>query len=586
MAKVALLIGVGEYGLGLNPLPSAVKDVEAMQRVLQHPEMGQFDQVKALTNPAPQEMQEEIETLFANRNKDDLILLFFSGHGVKDDSSRLYLATTLTKKTPQGELVKSTAVPASFVNDVMRNSRSKRQVVLLDCCFSGAFAEDMRAKDDGTVDVQTQLGGEGRAVLTSSTSTQYSFEQDGSDLSVYSRFLVEGLETGVADLNGDGVISIDELHDYASGKVREAAPAMQPKIYAVEEGFKIRLAKAPISDPNLNYRKEVERFASRGGISDVARYTLDARQRQLGISLANAREIESQVLKPYQEYQQKLQQYEDVLAKALKRENPLSVDTRQELKRFQEVLGLENRNIEPVEAKLGLLREEVRPQPVSAPQPSTTASPPVQPQYRQEIIDGPEGLARIPTDPTLTNPNRTNQPSRTSRWRVIKWIGGIAVTVISGVVVWHLTEGTKPPERTPQNSPSSYESKATTSPQEQPSQPLTKPLPLSNESPQLAPSSPPAQTNPSPVPLVVPERWKYMGVSTKTGEEIYVDNSSIDKSGGKIRFTYKIGNNLITASADCGTSRWSAKNKNTGEDYGWTSPQSQATRSMMDYVCK
>ncbi len=34
MAKVALLIGVSEYEPGLNSLPGAVKDVEAMQRVL------------------------------------------------------------------------------------------------------------------------------------------------------------------------------------------------------------------------------------------------------------------------------------------------------------------------------------------------------------------------------------------------------------------------------------------------------------------------------------------------------------------------------------------------------------------------
>ncbi len=132
MAKIALLIGVGEYGLGLNPLPGAVKDVDAMQRVLRHPEMGQFDQVKTLTNPDPLVMQGEIEDLFANRDKDDLVLLFFSGHGVKDDSSRLYFATTMTRKTTQGELVKSTAVPASFVLDVMKYSRSKRQVILLD----------------------------------------------------------------------------------------------------------------------------------------------------------------------------------------------------------------------------------------------------------------------------------------------------------------------------------------------------------------------------------------------------------------------------------------------------------------------
>lgn len=43
MAKVALLIGISEYEPGLNALPAAVKDIEALQQVLQDPEMGGFD---------------------------------------------------------------------------------------------------------------------------------------------------------------------------------------------------------------------------------------------------------------------------------------------------------------------------------------------------------------------------------------------------------------------------------------------------------------------------------------------------------------------------------------------------------------
>ncbi|WP_199325196.1 caspase family protein [Phormidium sp. FACHB-1136] len=64
MAKVALLIGVSEYDPGLNPLPAAVKDIEALRRVLQDPEMGGFDEVKILANPDAHTMQLEIETLF------------------------------------------------------------------------------------------------------------------------------------------------------------------------------------------------------------------------------------------------------------------------------------------------------------------------------------------------------------------------------------------------------------------------------------------------------------------------------------------------------------------------------------------
>jgi tetratricopeptide (TPR) repeat protein len=351
MAKMALVVGVSDYEPGLTSLPGATRDVEAIRRVLQNPEVGGFDDVKTLSNPDPLTMQEAIETLFSGRTKDDLVLLFFSGHGVKDDQGKLHLATRITRKTLQGELIRATSVPASFVQDIMGNSRSKRQVVILDCCFSGAFAEGWSAKDDGSVDVKTQLGGEGRAVLTSSTSTQYSFEQEGSDLSTYTRYLVEGIETGAADLDSDGMVSIDELHDYAKGKVQEAAPAMKPEIYAIKEGYKIRLAQAPTEDPKLRYRKEVEHFASHGVISVVGRNTLDALRDEWGVLLEEAKAIEDEVLKPHQEYQKRMQRYEQVLAEATQREHSLSSDTQNELKRLQQVLKLRDEDIAQVKAQ-------------------------------------------------------------------------------------------------------------------------------------------------------------------------------------------------------------------------------------------
>jgi uncharacterized caspase-like protein len=352
MAKLALLIGVSDYEPGLNPLPGAVKDIEAIQRVLLHMDMGGFDQVKTLPNPNRDEMELEIEALFSGRSKEDLTLLFFSGHGVKDDSGRLYFATRATRKTPKGELVKATAVPSTFVQDIMANSRCKRQILILDCCFSGAFAQGMTAKDDGTVDVQTQLGGEGRAVLTSSSSTQYSFEQQGSDLSVYTRYFVEGIETGAADIDRDGVISIDELHEYTQKKVQEVTPAMKPKIYAAEEGYKIRLAQAPTNDPQLSYRREVERCASRGEISNIGRLTLDAYQETLALPKEVANTIEAEVLKPYQERQRKLQRYKQAWQQAVEREQPLSDFTREDLKRLQKGLGLRDEDISPLVARM------------------------------------------------------------------------------------------------------------------------------------------------------------------------------------------------------------------------------------------
>jgi uncharacterized caspase-like protein len=352
VAKVALLIGVSEYKEGLKALPAAPKDVTAMQEVLQNPEMGGFDDVKPLINPNRWQMEEEIEIWLKDRQPDDLLLLFFSGHGVKDESRELYFATCNTRKDQRGELIKSTAVPTSFVRSCLKRCKSKRQVMILDCCFSGAFG-DLLAKDDGDVDLESLLGAEGGVVLTSSSSLQYSFEQEGSDLSIYTRYLVEGIRTGAADRDGDGAVSVDELHQYASKKVQAAAPAMTPKIIVLkDEGFRIKLTNAPSGDPKLKYRKEAESRVYQGNFSIPARRLLNRLRDELGLSLDEADAIEDEVLQPYREHQRKLKEYEQTLAEALQEENSLSERTCNDLKDYQKRLGLSDEDIKEIETRL------------------------------------------------------------------------------------------------------------------------------------------------------------------------------------------------------------------------------------------
>lgn len=239
--KVALLIGVSEYGEGLPTLSAAPKDVAALQRVLENSEMAGFNQVKSLINPGLVEMQDAILELFSQCAKEDLLLLYFSGHGITDDMNHLYLANHQTSK----DNFRARAVPASFIQQESLNCYTRRQVIILDCCYSGAFKEGWQVKAAG-VDLRKELGAEGRVVLTSSTATQTSFQQEEADLSLYTQYLVEGIETGAADADHDGNIFVHDLHDYAKAKVQEAKPNMKPEIILDQEGYKILLSKAPM----------------------------------------------------------------------------------------------------------------------------------------------------------------------------------------------------------------------------------------------------------------------------------------------------------------------------------------------------
>lgn len=75
------------------------------------------------------------------------------------------------------------------------------------------------------------------------------------------------------------------------------------------------------------------------------------------------------------------------------------------------------------------------------------------------------------------------------------------------------------------------------------------------------------------------EQWETMGVAI-TGEKVSVDSKSIKGSAGKRGFTYKIGNEVVVAVADCGSKRWFAKGYSK-----WVEPQSKATKDMIAFVC-
>jgi uncharacterized caspase-like protein len=59
-------------------------------------------------------MEDAIYNLFADRQKEDLLLFYFSGHGIKDDNGRLYLSTSTTRKQ-NDRLFKPSAVAASVL---------------------------------------------------------------------------------------------------------------------------------------------------------------------------------------------------------------------------------------------------------------------------------------------------------------------------------------------------------------------------------------------------------------------------------------------------------------------------------------
>jgi uncharacterized caspase-like protein len=228
--RSALIVATSQYrDSRLAALEGPGEDAEALRTVLANKAIGGFD-VRVALNSRVETLRRTLEGFFADRARDDLLLIHFSGHGLKDDDGQLYLAAADT----QIDRLLSTGIDAAWVNRLMNRCRSERIALFLDCCFAGAFTTGMtRRVGMDTAGVKEQFTGSGLFVITASDAMQYSFEggrQVGQppEPSPFTKALVDGLRSGEADRDEDGHVSINELFDYLEDRIRETSPSQTP----------------------------------------------------------------------------------------------------------------------------------------------------------------------------------------------------------------------------------------------------------------------------------------------------------------------------------------------------------------------
>jgi membrane protein YdbS with pleckstrin-like domain len=218
-----------------------------MSELLSDPDICGF-RVETLINRPHAEVRQAIERTFHARHPYDLVLVYFSGHGVKDDTGRLHLTATDTVH----DAVRATSVSSRFLLDCSEASAAAGQIIVLDCCFSGAYD----AKAAGLIDL---LAGEFRArqvtrghyVITSSRGGEYSFQSRQPDGRVFGSALtvslVEGIRTGRADIRDSGHISVEDAYRYAWAAVTERNRKQHPQFHMrSREGDSIVLARSPL----------------------------------------------------------------------------------------------------------------------------------------------------------------------------------------------------------------------------------------------------------------------------------------------------------------------------------------------------
>jgi hypothetical protein len=268
----ALIVATDEYSdPKLTELNAPATDALALAEVLQNVNVGAFE-VETVLNQECQDVRVALARFLKGGKRDDTLLLHFSCHGVKDIGGELYFATTDTDLT----LLEDTGVSSARVKAAIEASRAGLILCLVDCCYAGAFAKGVKAAD--TIDLTERLGGHGRAVITASNSMQLALDGEETP-SLFTRAVVEGLSTGDADLDLDGLVSLDEFYSFVHDRVTAENPLQTPvksfevqgDVYVARRGTPVT-TPAPLPQKLLDTVKFGEDYERRGAVTKLAEY--------------------------------------------------------------------------------------------------------------------------------------------------------------------------------------------------------------------------------------------------------------------------------------------------------------------------
>lgn len=222
--RYALVIGINDYNDStISDLSKARNDAKAMGKILK--ELGQFDQVFVMTDdilkndlnhlyPTKLNIEEKVESILRFITPEDMIVIYFSGHGISDFDENGYLLTVDTVADKKF----TTSLKIDWIVKKFQEKKIKKSLLILDACRDILYTSKSAVRDSIREKIYTEA--EVAATFYSTKSGYFSYEDDESDYGVFTKNLIYGME-GKADENGDGVVSFGELQIFVEKAVRQ-----------------------------------------------------------------------------------------------------------------------------------------------------------------------------------------------------------------------------------------------------------------------------------------------------------------------------------------------------------------------------
>ena len=219
----AVVVGIADYQsltYANGDLRFADRDARQVAAFLQTKAGGSVpaSHIRLLTNrQATQTAIERALRLFQKATASDRVILYFSGHGMPGS----FVPYDALPGQP-GKLLTYQLIKSAF-----RAAKASTKLCIADACMSGGLTKQKNQRQT----MAKQLSdGSNVAMILASRSTQGAVEDPRLAGGAFTYYLLQGLN-GRADLNGNGIVTIRELHRYVMPQVKQRTGGRQTPIF-------------------------------------------------------------------------------------------------------------------------------------------------------------------------------------------------------------------------------------------------------------------------------------------------------------------------------------------------------------------
>jgi hypothetical protein len=230
----AVIIGINQYD-NMKDLKYAVSDAADIKEMFINKYDFKEDHIKLILDKEATRgnITRGFSKMLKQAGENDRVVIFFAGHGetftAPNGGNMGYLIPT------DGDLddLYLTSISMNQLYEIAAISSAKHILYLVDACYSGLAISQSRGISKNTAPsyLKTITTEKGRQIITAGGKDEEVIENSIWGHSAFTKNLLTGLGKGTADIDGDGIVTANELGDFLAERVHnETDGAHTPQI--------------------------------------------------------------------------------------------------------------------------------------------------------------------------------------------------------------------------------------------------------------------------------------------------------------------------------------------------------------------